>query len=581
MKLADAVLTLLLFSGLHAAAQLPPDTTHTAPKPVPASAAPPAPTPPAQAIPVEGDDNQVLAAKLRGLVFVPNPDAVKKSGVAYPGIVFRNVAVPAQADFVKVVTPYLDKKFTRGHLNKLIADIILFYRHHDRPIVDVIVPEQEITSGTVQLVLLEGKVGKITVTGNRWFSTGEIASGMPIHPGAPILSSEVQSDLDWINQNPFRATDLVYRPGEKTGQTDLVLQTHDRFPARFYAGYEDSGNSITGFDRYLAGFNYGDLFGIGQQINYQYTLSGNGENLRAHSGSYVIPLPWQNTLSFLGSYIDTKGLAGSNIGLMGRSYQISGRYSIPLPSLTFSQQVDYKHTFTTGFDYKYNNNALEFGGVVAPGTLYDVDQFSLGYNGTLNDPYGRTTINEQLYVSSGNWGGNNNDTAFANAHGGASSNYVYNNLVLERLTKLPQDFSLVLRGTVQTSNANLAPSEQLGFGGYDTVRGYDEREVNTDEGYIFTTELRTPDVSLGDLFGVQAYKDHLQFLGFWDYGAGYNHAPLAGEASEIPLSALGFGVRYSINSYVTVRFDYGFQLLRTGLDNDQGSRSDLGIVISY
>ncbi len=29
---------------------------------------------------------------------------------------------------------------------------------------------------------------------------------------------------------------------------------------------------------------------------------------------------------------------------------------------------------------------------------------------------------------------------------------------------------------------------------------------------------------------------------------------------------------------VSVRYDYGFQLLHTGLDNDHDSRSDLGIV---
>jgi hemolysin activation/secretion protein len=463
----------------------------------------------------------------------------------------------------------------------MISDIILYYRNHDRPVVDVIVPEQEITSGSLQVVLLEGKLGKVTVAGNRWFSSSEIADGIEIKPGESISQRKLQGDIDWLNQNPFRTTNLVYNPGEKMGQTDFVLQTQDRFPVRAYAGYEDSGNAATGFDRYLAGFNYGDLFGIGQQINYQYTISGDGESLRAHAGSYVIPLPWHNTLTFFGNYVDTKGEVPPLIGLIGRSYQISGRYTIPLPILTIGSAVNYKHDFSAGFDYKYNNNSLAFGGVTAGDTLYDIDQFVMGYTGTENDPYGQTTINDQLYVSPGNWGGNNNDAAFAATHEGATSGYVYNTLILQRLTKLPDDWTLVLRGTVQTSNANLMPSEQLGFGGYDTVRGYDEREVNTDDGYIFTTEIRTPSISFGEICGSQVVKDQLQLLAFWDYGAGHDHAPLAGEASEIPLSALGFGVRYSINTYLSLRYDYGFQLLSTGLDNDHGSRSDLGIVVSY
>jgi hemolysin activation/secretion protein len=140
---------------------------------------------------------------------------------------------------------------------------------------------------------------------------------------------------------------------------------------------------------------------------------------------------------------------------------------------------------------------------------------------------------------------------------------------------------VVLRGTLQTSNDNLATSEQIGFGGYDTVRGYDEREINEDGGYLFSTELHTPPIGVGDLFHLPTIKDQLQFLGFWDYGAGYNHEPGPGERSETCLSGVGVGLRYVINTYFSLRYDYGFQLVNTGLDHDHGHRSDIGIVLSY
>jgi len=575
-----ACLTLVFLSSPLLWAQSPVYDQY-APKPV-AKAPPTTSAIPSEAQPAtRSNSKEVVIAKLKALVFVASPSAVQKGGVNASGVVLKNVVVPSEPDFRKLAAGYLGQRLTKEKLDTLISDIILFYRGHDRPIVDVIVPEQEITNGNLQVVLLEAKVGKISVTGNKWFSSSQISDGLSVKSGEEISASQMQGDLDWINQNPFRTTDLVYRPGDQLGQTDLVLKTHDRFPVRFYAGYEDSGNAPTGFDRYLAGFNYGDLFGIGQQANYQYTTSGDGESLRAHAGSYVIPLPWQNTLTFFGSYVTTKGQVPPLIGLNGTSYQISGRYAIPLPEWRISKDIDYKHTFSAGFDYKYNNNSLEFGGAPAPGTLYTVDQFVLGYSGTLTDPYGRLTINDSLYLSPGNWSGNNTDVAFNAATTGATSDYVYNNLVLERLTKLPADWSLVLRGTLQTSNSNLAPSEQLGFGGYDTVRGYDQREVNSDEGYIFTTEVRTPSVSIGEFLGSDVYKDQLQFLGFWDYGSATPHNPVPGQAYEIPLSSVGFGVRYSINSYVAVRFDYGFQLISTGFDTDHGSRSDLGVVVSY
>ena len=64
--------------------------------------------------------------------------------------------------------------------------------------------------------------------------------------------------------------------------TDLMLRTQDRFPLRVYAGYEDSGNQFTGDDRIITGFNYGDLFHLGQQLSYQFT---SGEDVKQVHGA--------------------------------------------------------------------------------------------------------------------------------------------------------------------------------------------------------------------------------------------------------------------------------------------------------
>jgi hemolysin activation/secretion protein len=357
----------------------------------------------------------------------------------------------------------------------------------------------------------------------------------------------------------------------------------DRFPLRPYIGYENSGNETTELDRYIAGFNWGDAFGLGldQQLNYQFATSGDGTSLRAHSGSYLIPLPWRHTLSFFGSYVDTEGRVPPVVDLNGRSYQISGRYTIPLPTHR-SPKLSLFHTVGFGFDFKYNENALEFNALQVGQTLYDIDQFVLTYNATQNDELGRTTLNNTFNYSPGNLSSNNEDADFASARALAESQYVYNNLVLERLTRLPADFSLIVRLTLQNSDGNLVPSEQLGFGGYNTIRGYEEREVNTDEGYIITTELRSPTFSLSEITGLKlGVSDQFQILAFWDYGSASNHTPLRGEVDSIELSSIGAGLRFSLGTYASVRFDYGFQLTRSSIDLQYGSRANIGVVVSY
>ncbi len=44
---------------------------------------------------------------------------------------------------------------------------------------------------------------------------------------------------------------------------------------------------------------------------------------------------------------------------------------------------------------------------------------------------------------------------------------------------------------------------------------------------------------------------------------------------------VGPGLRYVINPYLSLRFDYGFQLLTTGFGTGEHSRGHVGLVISY
>ena len=152
---------------------------------------------------------------------------------------------------------------------------------------------------------------------------------------------------------------------------------------------------------------------------------------------------------------------------------------------------------------------------------------------------------------------------------------------MERITRLPSDFSWVLRLTGQVADGNMVASEQLGVGGFSSVRGYDEREVNGDRGFYMNNELRAPPFSLLRIFGKAKLADQLQFLGFWDYGLAENKDPLSNE-STAHLQSVGGGLRYTVNRYLSVRFDYGIQLMDSGpTASNYGSRGHVGVIASF
>jgi hemolysin activation/secretion protein len=142
--------------------------------------------------------------------------------------------------------------------------------------------------------------------------------------------------------------------------------------------------------------------------------------------------------------------------------------------------------------------------------------------------------------------------------------------------------SWIIRGGGQIANGNLIPSEQLGVGGYNTVRGYDEREANGDRGFVVSTELRSPAYSILGRVPKWQMPDQLQFLAFMDYGLAESVEPQTDETTS-HLWSVGGGLRYTINRYLSFRFDYAVQMRdsKAPVPSDYGSRAHIGVVASF
>jgi hemolysin activation/secretion protein len=182
--------------------------------------------------------------------------------------------------------------------------------------------------------------------------------------------------------------------------------------------------------------------------------------------------------------------------------------------------------------------------------------------------------------------GNNTDRAFTGLRPGTSSRYLYARLNAERITRLPYDFSWIIRAQGQLADHKLLPSEELGLGGHATVRGFDERLVNGDDGWLISNELRTPSLRLGNLLATPNGADFLQFLAFFDYGATRNRFPRSGDnPPEADLASVGGGLRFTVSQNFALRFDYGYQLADHSVSFASGSprtsRVHVSVLLSY
>ena len=533
---------------------------------------------PAFSVPPPGTryPNQFLVKRLRGILILPTPERVVKPGTAAQRVEIRGVSVPDKPAFRALEARHLGKPLTVADLMRLRAGIVAYYRAHGRPFVDVSVPPQDVTNGVLQIVILEAHIGQINVIGNHWFSAAQYRDAIHLRPGDPIRTKVLQAGLAAINQNPFRQANAVFSPGAKPGETDITIQAKDRLPFQAYAGTDDDGTPLTGTHQVFTGFTWGNVFGTGDIFNDQYTTSTDGRDLRSDYASYVIPLPWLDTIRIFGAYTTTRGAIPPFLAETGDAWQLSARYDIALPPLGH-----YRQTATLGFDFKHARNTLLFGTIPVTNTPADIDQFVLGYRGAAPDRFGATSFHLHLYLSPGGMMGDNTDAAFAAVRPYSRAEYVYANLVVRRRTDLPAGFTLRSTATGQIASTNLQPSEEIGLGGYGSVRGYDFREVNGDNGFILSNEILLPPLHPLAQAHLSRTEDRLRFLAFMDYGGVSDARRIPGDPAMRYLWSIGLGLRYRLGRYLAVRFDYGFDLIRTGLDNNNGSRADFSVVASF
>lgn len=531
----------------------------------------------------QANDTKVILPVLKGLRFVAHVGDVVKNGATVSGVDVAAAPDLNDPELKAQLASYIGKRFTFADLHAINRLVIAWERAHGHTLVDVAVPDQDVSTGTVQIVATEFVLGNVKVAGNKYFATPIFIDGIEAAPGQPLDLDLLKRDLDWLNRNPFRKVDATLARGAAIGTTDIQVTVDDRAPWRVYASYDNSGDPATGRNHWSLGVNAGDLFGLDQQLSYQ--ITGGDDALRhlgngtprylANSLSYVAPLSWHDLLDVFGSYVRQSPQIGPFFGQVGRSAQLSARYDHPMGGPEWLNQ-----DVQLGFDYKTTNNNLAFGGVQIFAASQDVDQFLLIYNATAVDSWGITTIENDAVLSPGGLSSNNNDTAFAKSGTpDARASYVYDTLAVTRATQLPYDMSSITRLKGQIAGGNLLPSEQLGGGGVDSVRGYYTRVANGSEGVLASEELRSPPFSLLNGTFCKDADDSAQFLAFWDYANLSNPHTAPKTPDHVSLESVGAGFNYLIGRNLDLRFDYGWQLLALPGSNKHGQMADVSITI--
>ncbi len=144
---------------------------------------------------------------------------------------------------------------------------------------------------------------------------------------------------------------------------------------------------------------------------------------------------------------------------------------------------------------------------------------------------------------------------------GAKRSYTSARLGLFGTMPLPGGAQIQARFNGQLSRDALVPGEQFGLGGASTVRGYEERELVGDSGYVGTVEIYSPD--FGPRLGERVKTARV--LAFVDGGHVLNRQglPCLGNSTSCYLASVGVGFQLGAGP-LSLRLDMAQSAARGG-----------------
>ena len=433
------------------------------------------------------------------------------------------------------------------------------YHESGYPTVLVNIPQQRVADGLVQLEVIESKIRRVRVTGNRYFTMEKILQALPsVREGEILYVPKVRQDLARLNRNPDFKVSPVLSPAQEMGLVDVELKVKDQFPLHGSLEVNNRNTHDTSELRLNGMIRYDNLWQEEHSVSFQYqTAPLEPDEVQVMAASYVFPTPWNpdHLLAFFGVVSESQTAFGEGFQVNGEGNLFGVRYVIPL-----APKGDYNHNLTLGLDYKDFDETLGFDteGEDPQRTPLTYLPLSFSYSASLPDRTGFTQFSGGLHLAFRNLVTDPDEFAIKRFKGRA--NYLYATLGVERAQELPAGFGLFGKVDGQIANGPLVSNEQYAAGGVESVRGYKESEAFGDHAFHGVLEFSGPDLfellGTNDGFALTPYV-------FADYAYLKIVEPLPDQNESLYLLGTGAGLKGRIARRWTFQVDGALALEET------------------
>ncbi len=508
----------------------------------------------------------------------PTPPPGERSGL--PGGIsvsrfeFEGNTAFSNQDLAKITAPFINRPITFTEL--LQVETAVTKKYTEAGYINsgaVIAAGQTLspTNAVVKIQIIEGGIEEIRISGTKRLQPNYVRSRLKLATARPLNQKRLLEALQVLQLDPLIQTisaDLSAGSRPELGVLAVTVQESKTFKTEFFAD-NNRAPSVGSFRRGIR-VNQSNLFGFGDGLAFEYanTSGSNALNL-----SYKIPVNARNgTVTVSGGVSLTNVIEKpfDRLNISGNSYSVDVSFRQPIIQTP-------KTEFALGITASRQESSNKFLGTTAffgpgfklsPGSdnngITRISALRLFQDWTRRGSEDVFSVRSQFNAGFGVLDATINNTPpdgrFFDWRGQAQ--YV-------RL--LARDTLFVFRSDLQLSPGALVPVEQFALGGQQSVRGYRQDALLTDNGVSASAEVRFP------ILRVKSIKGLLQIVPFVDFGLGWNSGGSA-DPSPNTLVGAGVGLQWQMGNSLNARFDWGIPL--TDIRSDKKSLQEQGLYFS-
>ncbi|WP_298912294.1 ShlB/FhaC/HecB family hemolysin secretion/activation protein, partial [uncultured Nostoc sp.] len=429
---------------------------------------------------------------------------------------------------------------------------------------------EALKSYIVKIQVVEGKLEDIQVTGTRRLNPNYVRSRLAIATSPPLNRQRLLEALQLLQLNPLiQKVSAELSTGSRAGTSLLEVKISEAKTLSSQIVLDNGRSPSVGSFRRRLQLNEANLLGLGDSLGIAYT---NTDGSNSFDANYTLPLnPKNGTLTFnygtTSSHVIEPPFDFLDIESTSPYYELTFRQPIvqtPTQEFVLGLTASRRESYISSLLQRYGFP----GSVLSPGA----------------DEQGRTKISALRFFQE--WTSRNSREVIAFRSQFSLGIDVLNATINQNapdsrffawqgqaqwVRLLAPETLLLLRLNTQLASRALLPLEQFGLGGQDSIRGYRQDYLLTDNGTFVSAEVQVPILRLPQI------NSTLQVVPFIDFGVGWNSSGRE-NPNHNTLAAVGLGLRWSQGDRFTVRLDWGIPLV--SVDSNDRTLQDNGLYFS-